>query len=582
MMRAGSLLLASAAIITVFCVFWDGSDNNSNIHESRGSMSSSLYTQQDALYSSLLQKDASVQGADEKVPESTEQSQTDINNNWEAERATVWHADKDTLQSSDKAMFDALRTEMEDESSPQWAKYLRHKHLRSPSPEGHTWKIGKQGKEVNGILMEKSTHTSEKICDKSVDQHHGYFKLSGAKEKDYFYWLFEAKENPKDAPLIMWLTGGPGCSSELALFTENGPCKVNSDGKSTSPNAFSWNRKANILFLDQPAGTGFSYGAEDHSESTISTDIHHFMQELVKKYPQYHKNPFYIFGESYAGHFIPAAGAAVLQGNLDKDGEYVAIRGIGVGNGLTDPEIQYPYYPQMAFNSPTTPKVISEAAYIQMKQSISSCTALIHACNHGKRDDNQDSKCRSAFSECNGNLIDPVTNSGVDVYDLRKPCATPPLCGDYSHVASYLNSERVKNVLGVQKTWRTCNFGVNEQFHVDWMHSQAYHIPPMLENGMRVLIYAGDVDFICNWMGNKAWTLQLPWKHKAEYNKAVDQPWTVNGKQLGKERRFGPFSFLQIHKAGHMVPQDAPAASMLMVDAFVNGKTLVVSNEENA
>jgi len=521
---------------------------------------------------------------DAVVPEAEIQQFTEGNTaHWKEERATVWHTDKDMLQSSDKTMFKALQTEMEDETSPQWAKYLRHKHLRPPTPEGHSWKIGKEGKEVNGLLVEKSTSTSEKLCDKSVDQHHGYFKLSGGADKEYFYWLFEAKENAADAPLIMWLTGGPGCSSELALFTENGPCKINGDGKSTSPNAYSWNRKANILFLDQPAGTGFSYGHEsdvDSSEGQISTDLYHFMQELVKKYPQYHKSPFYIFGESYAGHFIPAAGARILQGNMAKTGEYIAIKGIGVGNGLTDPEIQYPYYPQMAFNSATTPKVVSKPTYTRMKQSIEGCTSLIHRCNQ-KGKGNRDIECREAFSQCNADLINPVQTSGVDVYDLRIPCATPPLCGDYSHVTQYLNSARVKQILGVKKTWRTCNFGVNGRFHVDWMKSQSVHIPPMLENGLRVLIYAGDVDFICNWMGNKAWTLQLPWTHKAEYNKAVDQPWMVNGKQLGKERRFGAFSFLQIHKAGHMVPQDAPAASMLMVDAFINGKALVALNEEN-
>lgn len=472
-------------------------------------------------------------------------------------------------------MYAALVSQVDDEHSPLWDKYLRHKQLRPPTPEGHTWHTEKHG-EVNGVLEQTSTSKSKRLCDKNVKQHHGYFKLSGGKNKEYFYWLFEAKENPENAPLIMWLTGGPGCSSELALFTENGPCKVNPAGTGTTPNAFSWNNKANIVFLDQPAGTGFSYGEAgdtDSSEDTISTDLYHFMQELVKKHPQYHKNAFYLFGESYAGHFVPAAGHRIMKGNQAKDGEYIALAGIGVGNGLTDPLIQYPYYAQMAYKSPTTPKAVSKEEYIAMKQGIPGCTNLIKNCR------TNDDSCKQAFYHCNAVLINPVQSKGLNVYDLREQCSVPPLCGDYSNVKNYLNSPRVKKVLGVKKTWSTCNFGINGMFHVDWMHNQAENIPPLLENGIRTLIYAGDVDFICNWMGNKAWTLKLPWKGHKAFKKAKDFDWKVNGKVLGKERRSGPFSFLQIHKAGHMVPQDAPEASMLMVQAFIHGKALVAENE---
>jgi len=52
-------------------------------------------------------------------------------------------------------------------------------------------------------------------------------------------------------------------------------------------------------------------------------------------------------------------------------------------------------------------------------------------------------------------------------------------------------------------------------------------LPDLLSNGIRVLVYAGDVDFICNWLGNKKWTLALDWEHKADFNAAEDAAWSV-------------------------------------------------------
>merc|ERR1711988_686309 len=106
--------------------------------------------------------------------------------------------------------------------SVQWARYLRHQNLRPPTPVGHSWGSGSSA--VHGALEELAEDVQPKarLCDQGVKQHHGYFRIKGGKDKNYFYWMFEARENPKNAPLVLWLTGGPGCSSEIALFAENG------------------------------------------------------------------------------------------------------------------------------------------------------------------------------------------------------------------------------------------------------------------------------------------------------------------------------------------------------------------------
>lgn len=76
---------------------------------------------------------------------------------------------------------------------------------------------------------------------------------------DIFYWWFESRNSTKDDPLVIWLTGGPGCASEIALFYENGPYKFEEDGKTLMGNPYSWNSNANLLYVDQPIGTGFSH-----------------------------------------------------------------------------------------------------------------------------------------------------------------------------------------------------------------------------------------------------------------------------------------------------------------------------------
>eukprot|EP01031_Cornospumella_fuschlensis_P045738 gene45738-55982_t len=100
----------------------------------------------------------------------------------------------------------------------------------------------------------------EGICDTTVKSLSGYFSVSEQVTKNYFFWFFESRSSPSTDPLVIWLTGGPGCSSQLALLFENGPCKVSEDGLTTTPNPYSWNNNANILWVDQPAGVGFSYG----------------------------------------------------------------------------------------------------------------------------------------------------------------------------------------------------------------------------------------------------------------------------------------------------------------------------------
>lgn len=382
--------------------------------------------------------------------------------------------------------------------------------------------------------------------------------------------------NPADIPLVIWLTGGPGCSSTLALLSENGPCKVNDDGATTKINPYSWTESAHVLWLDQPADVGYSYGqGNDTNEQMISEDAYYFLQgffnsENGKKYKD---APLFIVGESYGGHYAPAIAHRIWEGNnkLQSGLEKLNLKGLAIGNGLTDPEEQYKWYAEMAFKNSHNLQVIDESTYTTMKSAEPLCTKGIVKCNEGTGFFDSFA-CQAAFLYCNTALTTPFRATGKNPYDIRKPCGLNPLCYDFSHIEKFMNSDKTKEALHVKKhnpSWQTCNMEINLEFHVDWMKNFAPYVKDLLEAGIPALIYAGDVDFICNYLGNRAWTLNLDWSHKQEYNAATEKDWNKGG---GLVRSANGLTFLQVYDAGHMVPSDQPEHALQMITQFVNGQ----------
>lgn len=410
------------------------------------------------------------------------------------------------------------------------------------------------------------------ICDPGVKQHSGYLGAGGGTK--YFFWMFESRSSPSNDPLVLWLTGGPGCSSQLALLAENGPCSVSKDGANTILNKYSWTSKANVIWVDQPAATGFSTGLPlTHNEDGVAASMYIFLQNFYEALPQYKSSDFFIFGESYAGHYVPAVSHYLWQ-QARSGGFKVPLKGIGIGNGLTNPEEQYKWYPEMAYDGGkseggTLAKgVITNAiAHAAMKAATVPCVNQIHSCNA-----NQSQSCTTAYATCNYGELIPYQLSGYNPYDMRIKCQKPPLCYDFGNVETFLNAKSTQQDLGVNKKWGSCNRIVNMAFQTDWMKNYHTKLPDMLADGIQVLIYAGDVDYICNWLGNKKWTLALEWPHKSDFNMAADNVYQVDGKEVGKLRSSNGLHFLQVYQAGHMVPMDQPAAALAMLNDFLMGK----------
>jgi len=168
-----------------------------------------------------------------------------------------------------------------------------------------------------------------------------------------FYWLFEAWNSPESAPLVLWLNGGPGCTSMDGLFLENGPFKLNGDGTTVKVNEHAWSKSANLLYLDQPVGTGLSYttggsGSYPRNDGEINKALLEFLDGFFAVHPSLAGRPFYLSGESHAGHYIPSLAAALLsradkqakgEGSA-KPNEVVNLAGAAIGNGWFDPARQ--------------------------------------------------------------------------------------------------------------------------------------------------------------------------------------------------------------------------------------------------
>ncbi|XP_051134283.1 serine carboxypeptidase-like [Andrographis paniculata] len=399
-----------------------------------------------------------------------------------------------------------------------------------------------------------------------LGHHAGYYKLPHTKAARMFYFFFESR-NSKADPVVIWLTGGPGCSSELALFYENGPFHIASN-LSLEWNDFGWDKVSNLIYVDQPTGTGFSYSSDDddirHNEEGVSNDLYDFLQAFFKEHPQYAKNDFYITGESYAGHYIPAFAGRVHQGNKNKEGLHINLKGFAIGNGLTNPEIQYKAYTDYALDM----KLITKSDYNSINKTVSDCEQAIKLCGA-----DGGSSCVAAYMVCNTifNRIVALAG-GVNYYDIRKKCEGD-LCYDFSEMEKFLNEKTVREALGVGDIdFVSCSSTVYEAMVSDWMRNLEVGIPTLLEDGIKLLVYAGEYDLICNWLGNSRWVHAMEWSGQKQFVAARTLPFTVDGVEAGLQKGYGVLSFLKVHDAGHMVPMDQPKASLEMLRRWMQGK----------
>lgn len=177
-------------------------------------------------------------------------------------------------------------------------------------------------------------------------QYSGYIDVTPTRH--LFYWFVESQSDPSKDPVIFWTNGGPGCSSMIGFGSEHGPFIIDNQGQ-LEENPFSWNKFASVIYIEQPAGVGFSFGDSKADLTTgdlqVAHDAYLFITKFLARYSEFQSNPFYLSGESYAGHYLPQLTIEILKhtttstSTSDSENEHINInlKGFLVGNPYVDP-----------------------------------------------------------------------------------------------------------------------------------------------------------------------------------------------------------------------------------------------------
>ncbi|KAK7303060.1 hypothetical protein RJT34_13959 [Clitoria ternatea] len=151
----------------------------------------------------------------------------------------------------------------------------------------------------------------------------GYIGVGEGEDVQAFYYFIESENNPNEDPLMLWLTGGPGCSAFSGLALEIGPLIFKKEEYNGSlPNlilrAHSWTKVSSIIFVDLPVSTGFTYARTDaaaqRSDWILVHQVHEFLRKWLIDHPKFLANEVYIGGDSYSGIPIPAIVQEISQG----------------------------------------------------------------------------------------------------------------------------------------------------------------------------------------------------------------------------------------------------------------------------
>lgn len=225
--------------------------------------------------------------------------------------------------------------------------------------------------------------------------------------------FFESRGSPKDDPLILWLNGGPGCSSSTGLLFELGPCSIANDGLNTTHNPHSWNKNANIIFLDQPVNVGYSYSSDGSTVNTspvAGQDVYAFLELFLARYPKYADKPFHLAAESYGGTYAPNIASIIHKNNKEvalaptPDLLKINLASIILANGLTDPYLQFASVPDFACNGPYAPYEPDGAECSALRTKVPTCQRLIQSCY----DFNSRFSCVPAALYCWSQMFGPL------------------------------------------------------------------------------------------------------------------------------------------------------------------------------
>ena len=417
----------------------------------------------------------------------------------------------------------------------------------------------------------------------------GYLDVSDVKK---FHYMFNyAHEDYENKPLVLWLNGGPGCSSLDGWANEHGPMQLDEEGK-FKLNEYSWNRVANMIYLESPGDVGFSYidskleqdlfiddkvAAEDNLKALIN---------FFEKFPSMKNKDFYISGESYGGIYVPMLAYNIIEYNKNKvESEKIKLKGILVGNGVADwkYDTTISYYDFIFTHHLTSyENRLDYNKYCLMNETYNSqkCEEIINI----MEEDINGINLYDYLRECKTpqNLkSESYSNSKYYQYarwffkrkkknnlDLEEDESTTP-CFDDTNIQNYFNRKDVQSALHVtaKSTWYVCSGVVSNRYKI-LPEGSIWTYPTLIKEGIRILIYSGDTDVVVPFNGNQAWIKDLkleveePWRQWRAFNDMNN----VSGYIV----KYKGLTFCTIKGTGHMTPMWKPKESFYMFQKFIN------------
>ncbi|KAA8652239.1 hypothetical protein EYZ11_002282 [Aspergillus tanneri] len=413
-----------------------------------------------------------------------------------------------------------------------------------------------------------------------LKMHAGHIEVDEKSNANLFFWHFHNRHIANRQRTVIWLNGGPGCSSMDGALMEIGPYRLK-DKNTLEYNDGSWDEFANLLFVDQPAGTGFSYVNTDsylHEMDEMAAQFVTFLEQWFELFPDYAPDDIYIAGESYAGQHIPYIAKAIQERNERVRAGNKApwkLRGLLIGNGWISPVDQYLSYLKFAYKEGLIEEKSRIANELQVLESV--CESKLQGGN-----------TKISLSDCEDVLV-KLLEKTIDskktcfnMYDVRLRDEAPQ-CGmnwppDLEHMKPYLRRDDVVKALNInpeKKTgWEECSNAVSSTFYPKNSKPSVELLPGLIESGVEVLLFSGDKDLICNHIGTEQLINNMKWNGATGFETspgvwAPRHDWTFESEPAGIYQYARNLTYVLFYNASHMVPFDLPRQSRDMLDRFM-------------
>ncbi|KAJ4971997.1 hypothetical protein NE237_005096 [Protea cynaroides] len=424
----------------------------------------------------------------------------------------------------------------------------------------------------------------------NIDQYGGYITVNTTAGRALYYYFVEADSN-KDMPVILWFNGGPGCSSlGFGAFEELGPFLVQKDKLIENP--YSWNKLGNILFLESPAGVGYSYSntTSDYTSTgdwRTAQEAYTFLINWLERFPEYKNKDVYLAGESYAGHYVPELAYTILQQN-NKGGRLINLKGIFIGNpGLHDIDdrgiesmddslghFEYLWRHNLISDEDWN-TIQTSCDFTVPGRSRSDACQVATIVNYLRTDENIDSydiygpKCYQDNTTVTSGPVgtgDPCAHNDVIGY-LNRPEVVEALHAKITRFDEGYPS-RDGTIVGQFDKWEDCR----QVFLETWQDSPNSILPILkylIAHQTRVLVFNGDLDAVVPYTATRLSINRLELVEHKKWHLWGNQE--ISGSVVVYE---GNLTLATVRGAGHEVPLDQPRRAFELLQSFLEGNHL--------